>query len=256
MLHREPSRPANTLSKPPLGAFLSGKSTAILPAAQQAELELEAVLYHASLVPANLTDENPYWESPYPSYDAFFLVCPLPHSLQLLGHLRSSWDTSAAPGTPSSTMHPLLSILDPREWAGIVSSYVDGWWQTGYERWVLGLAHRRYPNGTFAFSPPNACSPVDPMGHSCARGMDNNVGFLNAALADAAAAFPAPRRRQHELRHQRLARQQEAAPPLAALIPLLSLPTLPQEECDEVLAIRPSPLPSKIHRNVITSCFA
>ncbi|KAJ7882426.1 beta-glucan synthesis-associated protein-domain-containing protein [Mycena olivaceomarginata] len=33
-----------TLSKPPLGAFLSGKSTAILPAAQQAELELEAVV--------------------------------------------------------------------------------------------------------------------------------------------------------------------------------------------------------------------
>jgi hypothetical protein len=106
-------------------------------------------------------------------------------------------------------------------------------------------------NGTFAFSPPNACSPVDPMGHSCVRGMDNNVGFLNAGLAEVAAAFPAPRRRQHELRHQRLARQQEAAAPLAALIPLLSLPTLSQEECDEVLAVRPS----KIHRNIITSCF-
>jgi hypothetical protein len=33
------------------------------------------------------------------------------------------------------------------------------------------------------------------------------------------------------------------------------LPMLLQEECDEVLAVRPSPLPSKIHRNVITSCF-
>jgi hypothetical protein len=38
------------------------------------------------------------------------------------------------------------------------------------------------------------------------------------------------------------------------------LPTLLQEECDEVtvLAVRlalGSPLPSKIHRNVITSCF-
>ncbi|KAJ7801080.1 hypothetical protein B0H14DRAFT_3490057 [Mycena olivaceomarginata] len=149
------------------------------------------MLYHASLVPANLTDENPYWESPYPSYDAFFWCVP--------SHiLCSSWDTSAAPGHLRSswdtfrTMHP-LSHPRPREWAGIVSSYVDGWWQTGYERWVLGLAHRRYPNGTFAFSPPNACSPVDPMGHSCARGMDNNVGFLNAALADAAAAFqPTP----------------------------------------------------------------
>ncbi|KAJ7842716.1 hypothetical protein B0H14DRAFT_3139816 [Mycena olivaceomarginata] len=172
--------------------------------------------------PRELDGREPILESPLPSYDMFFCSWD---------NLRSSWDTFR-------TMHPLLSILDPREWAGIVSSYVDGWWQTGYERWVLRLAHRRYPNGTFTFSPPNTCSPVDPMGHSCARGMDNNVGFLNAALADAAAAFPAPHRRQHELRHQRLARQQEAAPPLAALIPLLSLPTLPQEECDEVLAIR------------------
>ncbi|KAJ7715935.1 hypothetical protein B0H14DRAFT_3522500 [Mycena olivaceomarginata] len=165
----------------------------------------------------------------------------------LLGHLRSSWDTFR-------TMHPLLSILDPREWAGIVSSYVDGWWQTGYERWVLGLAHRRYPNGTFAFSPPNACSPVDPMGHSCARGMDNNVGFLNA-LADAAAAFqptPPPARAAAPASRPTAG----SSPASRRVIPLLSLPTLPQEECDEVLAIRPSPLPSKIHRNVITSCFA
>jgi hypothetical protein len=30
-------------------------------------------------------------------------------------------------------MHPLLSILDPREWARIMSLYVDSWWQMGYE---------------------------------------------------------------------------------------------------------------------------
>ncbi|KAJ7359926.1 hypothetical protein DFH08DRAFT_801688 [Mycena albidolilacea] len=77
-------------------------------------------------------------ESPYPFYDAFFC----------------SWDTF-------HTVHPLLSILDPHEWAGI--------------------------NGTFAFSPPNACSLVNPVGHSCARGMDNNVGFLNPGLAEATA---------------------------------------------------------------------
>lgn len=29
-------------------------------------------LYRASLVPANLTDENPYWVSQYPFFDAFF----------------------------------------------------------------------------------------------------------------------------------------------------------------------------------------
>lgn len=32
-------------------------------------------------------------------------------------------------------------------------------------------------NGTFAFSDPVACSPVDTVGHSCARGTDNDVGF-------------------------------------------------------------------------------
>ncbi|KAJ7319031.1 glycosyl hydrolase family 92-domain-containing protein [Mycena albidolilacea] len=258
---------------------------------------LYSSLYRASLVPANLTDENPYWESPYPFYDAFFC----------------SWDTFR-------TVHPLLSILDPREWAGIVSAYVDGWRQTGFipecrantkagyvqggsdgmiplgdfavkygaraaalgvpiddlyqalvdtaentppdwytvgrqntawktfgyipTDWVdpsgatglptreasraweyalgdfavrqaavalgksaadvakyanrsmnfvnmwdasvtsdgfAGFAQRRYPNGTFAFSPPNACSPVDPVGHSCARGTDNNVGFYESS---------------------------------------------------------------------------
>ncbi|KAJ7882225.1 hypothetical protein B0H14DRAFT_3128867 [Mycena olivaceomarginata] len=56
--------------------------------------------------------------------------------------------------------------------------------------------------------------------------------------AEAAAAFPAPRRRQHELPHQRLARQQEAVARLAALTPLPPSPTLSQEERDEVLALR------------------
>ncbi|KAJ7861410.1 hypothetical protein B0H14DRAFT_2575997 [Mycena olivaceomarginata] len=51
-------------------------------------------------------------------------------------------------------------------------------------------------------------------------------------------AFPAPRRRQHELPHQRLARQQEAAARLAALTPLPPSPTLSQEERDEALAVR------------------
>lgn len=39
-----------------------------------------------------------------------------------------------------------------------------------------------FQNGSFAFSPPNACSPVDPVGHSCARGTDNNVGFYECVL--------------------------------------------------------------------------
>ncbi|KAF8994041.1 glycosyl hydrolase family 92-domain-containing protein [Cyathus striatus] len=258
---------------------------------------LYSSLYRASLVPANLTGENPYWNSPYPFYDALFC----------------SWDTFR-------TVHPLLSITSPFEWSEIVNAYVDGWRNTGYipecrantkagyvqggsdgmpilgdfavkygshaselgvptddlyqalvdtaentppdwyrvgrqntawktfgyiptdwtdpsgstglptreasrayeyalgdfavrqagialgkpsadvtkyanrsmnfvNMWdpnvtsdgFTGFAQRRYANGTFAFSPPNACSPVDPTPHSCARGTDNNVGFYESS---------------------------------------------------------------------------
>ncbi|KAF9562100.1 hypothetical protein CPC08DRAFT_688216 [Agrocybe pediades] len=258
---------------------------------------LYSSLYRASLVPANMTEENPYWDSSYPFYDALFC----------------SWDTFR-------TVHPLLSILSPIEWAEIVNAYVDGWRNTGYipecrantkagyvqggsdgmpilgdfavkyggraselgvpiddlyqalvdtaentppdwyrvgrqntawktfgyipTDWVdpsgstglptreasrafeyavgdfavrqaavtlnksaedvakytnrsmnfvnhwdstvssdgfTGFAQRRYPNGTFAFSPPDACSPVDPTPHSCARGTDNDVGFYESS---------------------------------------------------------------------------
>ncbi|KAJ3572733.1 hypothetical protein NP233_g2897 [Leucocoprinus birnbaumii] len=44
-----------------------------------------------------------------------------------------------------------------------------------------GYAQRRFPNGSFAFSSPDACSPIDPVGHSCARGDDNNVGFYESS---------------------------------------------------------------------------
>ncbi|KAJ3514058.1 hypothetical protein NLJ89_g2591 [Agrocybe chaxingu] len=215
---------------------------------------LYSSLYRASLVPANLTGENPYWSSPYPFYDALFC----------------SWDTFR-------TVHPLLSILSPYEWSEIVNAYIDGWRHTGYipecrantkagyvqggsdgmpilgdfavkygrdadrlgvpvndlyqalvdtaentyalgdfavrqaamaldkpasdvakytnrsmnfvNHWDASVVHdgykgfmqRRYANGTFAFSPPDACSPVDPTPHSCARGSDNNVGFYQSS---------------------------------------------------------------------------
>ncbi|TFK50461.1 hypothetical protein OE88DRAFT_1701200 [Heliocybe sulcata] len=258
---------------------------------------LYSSLYRASLVPANLTDENPYWNSSYPFYDALFC----------------SWDTFR-------TVHPLLSLTSPREWADIVNAYIDGWRHTGYipecrantkagyvqggsdgmpilgdfavkygslgqelgvptddlyqalvdtaentpsdwytvgrqnTAWKIfdyiptnwtdpsgatglptreasrtleyalgdfavrqaalalgksqddvdkygnrsmgfvniwdpnvtsdgfsGFAQRRYANGTFAYSPPDACSPVDPTPHSCARGTDNNVGFYESS---------------------------------------------------------------------------
>ncbi|KAF8193001.1 glycosyl hydrolase family 92-domain-containing protein [Pholiota molesta] len=263
---------------------------------------LYSSLYRSSLVPANMTDENPYWSSPYPFYDAMFC----------------SWDVFR-------TVHPLLSITSPLEWAEIVNAYVDGWRHTGYipecrantkagyvqggsdgmpilgdfatkysahastlgvpvddlyqalvdtaentpPNWYMvgrqntawktfgyiptdwvdpsgstglptreasraleyalgdfavrqaaialgkspadiakyanrsmnfvnhwdptvssdgftGFSQRRYANGTFAFSPPDACSPVDPTPHSCARGTDNNVGFYESVAEIAA----------------------------------------------------------------------
>ncbi|KAJ7208222.1 hypothetical protein GGX14DRAFT_395883 [Mycena pura] len=50
-------------------------------------------------------------------------------------------------------------------------------------------------------------------------------------------AFPAPRLRERELPHERIARQQEAAARLAALTPLPPSPTLSQEARDEALAV-------------------
>ncbi|KIJ39487.1 glycoside hydrolase family 92 protein [Sphaerobolus stellatus SS14] len=263
---------------------------------------LYSSLYRSALVPANLTGENPYWDNTHPFFDALFC----------------SWDTFR-------TVHPLLSLLSPVEWGGIVSAYVDGWRHTGYipecrsntkdgyvqggsdgmpilgdfavkygknaaqlgvdpadlwqalvdtaentppnwytrlsiltvgrqnTAWKLfgyiptdyndplstgletreasrsleyalgdfavrqagialgkssetaaiyanrsmnfvnlfdpnvtsdgftGFMQRKFPNGTFAFSDPVDCSPLDTVGHSCARGTDNNVGFYESS---------------------------------------------------------------------------
>lgn len=42
----------------------------------------------------------------------------------IYAYSRSSWDTFR-------TVHPLLSLTSPREWAEIVNAYVDGWRNTG-----------------------------------------------------------------------------------------------------------------------------
>jgi len=44
-----------------------------------------------------------------------------------------------------------------------------------------GFLQRRAQNGTFLLSPVAACSPVDPVAHSCARGTDNDVGFYESS---------------------------------------------------------------------------
>lgn len=50
----------------------------------------------------------------------------------------------------------------------------SSFWERSY---IYAYLHNDLQNGSFAFSPPDACSPVDPTPHSCVRGTDNNVGF-------------------------------------------------------------------------------
>ncbi|GJJ06552.1 hypothetical protein Clacol_000744 [Clathrus columnatus] len=88
---------------------------------------LYSSLYRSALVPANLTGENPYWSNQYPFFDALFC----------------SWDTFR-------TVHPMLSILSPKEWANIVNAYVDGWRHTGIKGYVQGGSDGMPVLGDFA----------------------------------------------------------------------------------------------------------
>ncbi|KAL1688597.1 glycoside hydrolase family 92 protein [Schizophyllum commune] len=44
-----------------------------------------------------------------------------------------------------------------------------------------GYVQKRLENGTFVYTPPDACSPVDSGSHSCARGDDNDTGFYESS---------------------------------------------------------------------------
>jgi hypothetical protein len=66
----------------------------------------------------------------------------------------------------------------------VASDGFQGFSQRRYQVWlprrpspVTVLTQYYIQNGTFAFSDPVACSPIDPTPHSCARGTDNDVGF-------------------------------------------------------------------------------
>jgi len=47
-------------------------SSVILPLYREMAADRALQLYRVSLVPANATNENPYWKSPYPFFDALF----------------------------------------------------------------------------------------------------------------------------------------------------------------------------------------
>ncbi|KAL1718177.1 glycoside hydrolase family 92 protein [Schizophyllum commune] len=44
-----------------------------------------------------------------------------------------------------------------------------------------GYVQKRLENGTFVYTSPDACSPVDSGSHSCARGDDNDTGFYESS---------------------------------------------------------------------------
>jgi hypothetical protein len=85
------------------------------------------------------------------------------------------------------------SAADVGNCASHSMNFVNMWDLSVTSNGFSGFVQRRYPvcfilpplcsnttpaqNGTFAFSPLTTCSLVDPVGHSCARGTDNNVGF-------------------------------------------------------------------------------
>ncbi|KAF4610046.1 hypothetical protein D9613_010665 [Agrocybe pediades] len=73
------------------------------------------------------------------------------------------------------------SAEDVAKYTNRSMNFVNHWDSTVSSDGFTGFAQRRYPNGTFAFSPPDACSPVDPTPHSCARGTDNDVGFYESS---------------------------------------------------------------------------
>ncbi|KAJ7302710.1 hypothetical protein DFH08DRAFT_826451 [Mycena albidolilacea] len=111
----------STLSEPPLGAFLSGKSTAILPAAQEAELELEAVSRSAlssGLLPANAstaaTKESTTLRASkkahgpqYKFWDLGMHPCnTLPPAQQNIAHQNTAPPLTPPPSTQMATARP------------------------------------------------------------------------------------------------------------------------------------------------------
>ncbi|KAJ7833755.1 hypothetical protein B0H14DRAFT_3462450 [Mycena olivaceomarginata] len=193
-------------------------------------------LCRTSLVPANLTDENPYWELPYPFCNVFFCGY-VQRGMILLGDFAVKYGARAAElGVPANDLYQaLVDTVEntPPDWYTV--GHQNTAWETfGYiptdPSGSTGLPTReasraweeltavqyalgdfvRPPSGHRAgqergrrrqvrepldelcdpsvtsngFSdPPNACSPVDPMGHSCVRRTDNNVGFYYSFFA-------------------------------------------------------------------------
>ncbi len=66
-------------------------------------------LYHSMLMPVDRTGENPLWKSNAPYYDDFYAI----------------WDTYRS-------VHPLVTIIDPKRQVDIVNSLIDIYQHDGY----------------------------------------------------------------------------------------------------------------------------
>jgi hypothetical protein len=95
------------------------------------------------------------------------------------------------------------SAADVDKYANRSMNFINHWNANLTFDGFSGFMQRRYPvgsfflglskiesvvkqpcqNGTFAYSPPDACSPVDPGSHSCARGSDNDIGFYECEFS-------------------------------------------------------------------------
>ncbi|KAG5341467.1 hypothetical protein C0989_010224 [Termitomyces sp. Mn162] len=119
---------------------------------------------------------------------------------KMFGYIPTDWvDPSGAVGLPTreasrATEYALgdfavrqaaialnKSDADIAKYSNRSMNFVNHWDPSVTSDGFSGFLQRRFQNGTFAFSPPNACSPVDPVSHSCARGTDNDVGFYESS---------------------------------------------------------------------------
>ncbi|KAJ7821871.1 hypothetical protein B0H14DRAFT_3471170 [Mycena olivaceomarginata] len=195
---------------PRVGAFLSGKSTAILPAAYYAELKLEAVFLPASRQCQHGSNKGKYYTCFDKAHEArhnnWTLACTLAMIYLLPAEHRSAPRSASSVQTATARLPPprAPNVLHVYARSARCAAARSSWFVTSH----CGIHETR----------PTVLST-------------STRQILDAGLADpAAAAFPAPRCYQRELPHQRLARQQEAAARLAALTPLLLSPSIGQAE--------------------------
>jgi predicted alpha-1,2-mannosidase len=128
-------------------------------------------LYHAHLMPHDLRGENAWWRSETPHYEDYYAL----------------WDTFR-------TLHPLLTLVQPRRQAEMVESLIDTYRHTGW----LPDARVAGKNGVTQVG-SNASVVIADAAVKGLRGIDYRTA-LRAVLRDAERESPKPLRHGRELR--------------------------------------------------------